>query len=149
MTKQSTTDPQYFAVPDPHDPTTMTYWKGDLGAGLNPWPKGASFGPVAYRSQVPKEPNARRAFIAEHQANRSAWWSALRLALQRDPNEAANRFARLTSRCCFCGRFLSDARSKVLGIGPDCRAGLNEHELAERMTPHVAREHARAEGIRA
>ena len=42
-------------------------------------------------------------------------------AILADPLAAAKRFAQETTHCYVCGRRLTDAHSRELGIGPDCR----------------------------
>lgn len=47
--------------------------------------------------------------------------AAARVAIAEDPKRAAERFASEIGRCYACGRQLTDAESRRLGIGPDCR----------------------------
>jgi len=42
-------------------------------------------------------------------------------AILADPEAARQTFARETTHCYVCGRRLTDAESRRLGIGPDCR----------------------------
>jgi hypothetical protein len=42
-------------------------------------------------------------------------------AILADPDAARMRFATETAHCYRCGRRLTDALSRELGIGPDCR----------------------------
>lgn len=42
-------------------------------------------------------------------------------AILADPADARNTFAVETTHCYVCGRRLTDAESRRLGIGPDCR----------------------------
>lgn len=44
-----------------------------------------------------------------------------RVAIAADPKAAAMRFAAEIGRCYACGRTLTDAESRRLGIGPECR----------------------------
>jgi len=46
---------------------------------------------------------------------------AATVAIAADYKAAAERFAREIGRCYACGRQLTDAESRRLGIGPDCR----------------------------
>jgi hypothetical protein len=42
--------------------------------------------------------------------------------IERDPEAAAREFGKLSGRCAFCGRDLTDPDSIMYGIGPVCRA---------------------------
>lgn len=42
------------------------------------------------------------------------------LALAQNPEEIAARYGKMTGRCCFCGRALTDHRSTDVGYGPVC-----------------------------
>ena len=41
-------------------------------------------------------------------------------ALAEDPETVASQYGKLTGRCCFCGRELTDERSTAVGYGPRC-----------------------------
>lgn len=41
-------------------------------------------------------------------------------ALAEDPETVAGEYGKLTGRCCFCGRELTDERSTAVGYGPIC-----------------------------
>ena len=43
--------------------------------------------------------------------------------IESGANSFRPQFGKLTGRCGFCGRRLTDATSKLIGIGPDCRDG--------------------------
>lgn len=47
--------------------------------------------------------------------------AAARVAIAEDPKGAAERYAREIGTCYACNRQLTDAESRRLGIGPDCR----------------------------
>lgn len=47
--------------------------------------------------------------------------AAARVAIAADPHAAAVRFAAEIGACYACGRQLTDAESRRLGIGPECR----------------------------
>ena len=64
-----------------------------------------------------------------------------------DLEAAATRFAVFRSRRCCCGKVLSDERSKVYGIGPECRRGISPDTL-RRFVDAVARAHWLVEGTR-
>ena len=72
------------------------------------------------------------------------WGIRLREELARDPAAAAERFARLTTRCFWCARTLTDPKSKLLGMGPDCRRSmkLDDAALVGHFTPGIAAAHA-------
>lgn len=42
------------------------------------------------------------------------------LAFAADPTGVATKYGRLTGKCCFCGRKLTDERSTAMGYGPVC-----------------------------
>ena len=44
-------------------------------------------------------------------------------AIEADPQAARAKFAAETAHCYACGRRLTDALSRELGIGPECRKG--------------------------
>lgn len=135
----------YYAVLDPDDPTTMTYWRQNTdrhGPVLVPWPPRARYGPAYLRRDVPKDPAERIEFGRRFQARLSAGMGKARAALTADPDTARARFAVWQIRCCVCGRALSDRKSKVVGVGPECRRGEDEAVLAAVLTPLVARAHA-------
>lgn len=102
--------PRYFAVPDPADPGKMTYWYLSSRHGLREWPptmRTYGYWPTA------GHPHRERA----------AYRVAVLAAIEADRNMCAARFAKWTSRCCCCGRGLTEKQSKTFGIGPYCRRG--------------------------
>lgn len=120
---------EYFAVVDP-DNGNVSYWVCGR-RGVRPWPDKAHYAPRVLRGDVPKGTEARRAFLAHWRRNVLYPWTARRDdALERDPDGCKARFAAMTSRCWCCGRTLTDNRSKVYGIGPECRTGMTSAELA-------------------
>lgn len=149
---------RYYAVPDP---TTgaMTYWRRDRRGRLAAWPTRpqAHYGPQLW-SRLTREPGphdhrvpagvagaARAAWVRDWYATVGRpWHDAIRAAIDADPEAALARFATLGSRCACCGRELTDADSKVLGVGPECRRGVPEH-LVLAVARAVARLHGRAE----
>lgn len=140
----------HYAINDPHDPGAITYWrrrgtKRAARPAFSPWPLKASYGPVLYASAVPRDlrGDGRREWIRSwHAANTAAYRAAVIQAVAADPIATGRRFAELTSRCCSCGRALTDARSKVYGIGPECRSGMAAAQLALYFAPEVGRAHA-------
>lgn len=138
----------YYAVPDPADPGTMVYARRpEKRDGLLPWPAKARFGPVLLRRDVPAglDSSERYAWArAWFERVRWPWEAALRAAVAADVVGAGRRFAELTTRCCQCGRPLTDPESKCYGIGPDCRGGIPGAVLAAYFTPQVAKAHAAA-----
>jgi hypothetical protein len=134
----------YYAIPDPHDPGRMTYWYRTKRGRIMPHPPKARYGPMLYRKDVPADldPEAREAWVSDWFVNVSRpWHAAVREALKGDLFEAGLRFAQLRSRCCCCGRSLTDPDSKAYGIGPECRIGVAAEVLA-RMNETVGRMHA-------
>jgi hypothetical protein len=73
-----------------------------------------------------------------------AWLGRVRATIDADPHAALKRYADFSIRCCQCGRALTDDTSKVLGIGPECRRGIDPALLAAITTPQVAAAHAAA-----
>lgn len=117
------TDVAYYAIPDPTDPDTMTFWRRE-GDSIAPWPSKAKQGPVLYRHQVPAELRGRERsewvyrWVREV---RDPWWDAIRRAVADDTGDARALFARITTRCWCCGKKLTDPISQLAGLGPDCR----------------------------
>ncbi|GGX02105.1 DUF6011 domain-containing protein [Streptomyces chryseus] len=132
----------YYAVLDPANPDTMTYWRV-RGETVTAWPAKAWYGPARpLKRDAPADADERIAWLREWQAGYREWLRTVRAALDRDPAAARRNFADLTTRCCQCGRALTDDRSKVLGVGPECRRGVSEELLALICTPAVAAAHA-------
>lgn len=132
----------YYAVLDPADPDTMTYWRARAGR-LTAWPAKAWHGPARLlRRDAPAGQGARIEWMRDWQNTYEAWLQLLDAALLADPGTARKQFAELTVRCCQCGRALTDDTSKVLGIGPDCRGGFSPEALAALFMPPVATAHA-------
>lgn len=125
----ATTDrPEYFAIPDPLDPAKASFWYLPDGArAVSPWPPRRSRWGRLLKKDIPHdkktEPEAYRQFVRQHFAKVAAARIQADTLIARDPDAAAARFAALAVRCCFCGRELTDDRSRVYGVGPDCRAG--------------------------
>lgn len=138
---------EYFAVPDPADHGRMTYWRRTAHT-LRPWPPRARYEPRLLRTDVPDglTGNELREYAVRwwHEVA-GPWHDAITAAIDTDPAGCAARFAALTTRCCWCGRRLTDSASKTYGIGPDCRAGYPDESLAE-LAEAVGRAHA--EGLR-
>ncbi|WP_228994743.1 DUF6011 domain-containing protein [Streptomyces sp. DH8] len=136
----------YYAVLDPQDPATMTYWRRVITPkvdGLKPWPAKAWWGPpVPRRADVPADRAARDRFIAAWSESRRTYLTDVVAALVENPTAAGQRFAEWNTRCCQCSRVLHDALSKAYGIGPECRKHLPGDILARYYTPEVARAHA-------
>lgn len=118
----------YYAVPDPDDPSQMTYWRSARGGDLVPHPDKARYGPTLWKSPgpghihvVPAELHgqARRNWVHHWYATvRAEWLQHVKAAIDADPDGCAARFAAFTTRCCCCGRRLTDPTSKTYGIGP-------------------------------
>ncbi len=135
--------PTYFAVPDP-DTGDMTYWYRTTRGAIEPWPpREGKYGPrLLARDIEGLSAKDREAAVRTWSLTlRIPWDRQVRAALDADLDAAAARFAAFTSRCCICGRPLTDEKSKVLGIGPDCRTGIPTGVLEE-----FAREMGRIHG---
>jgi hypothetical protein len=138
---------EYFAVPDPADPTRVTYWRRSADTRLHAWPAKARYGPRLLRSDVPDDLKGRERqdwIWAWSRGHITPWLLAVGDAINADPDGCAGRFAALTRCCCWCGRKLTDAASKTYGIGPECRAGLPDEALAA-LIEAVGRAHAESE----
>ncbi|MFD6935287.1 DUF6011 domain-containing protein [Streptomyces goshikiensis] len=136
----------YYAIPDPADPDTITYWRRILTekrTTLKAWPAKAWYGPpVPRRSEVPEDPAAREAFGAAWSESRRAYIAQVAATIAADPVAAGRRFSEFSIRCCYCARKLRDELSRCYGIGPECRAGIPAAVLARYGTPAVGRAHA-------
>jgi hypothetical protein len=143
----STLEDGFYAIADPGDRDVMTYWRARQG-DLKPWPRKARYGPITrYRkADLPADPGQRPAFLRKVAAEQAEFWDQVADAIQADPDRARARFAEFAVRCWRCGRKLTDPESKVLGVGPDCRAWLPKESLARVGPGHVGRAHAAAGG---
>ncbi|MFJ8743443.1 DUF6011 domain-containing protein [Embleya sp. NPDC127516] len=132
----------YYAVLDPTNATTMTYWRVATGR-LKPWPARATYGPRFLRRDAPPrgDNQAWITWATTCAATRAAWTTALVDALTAEPVAAQARFAALTTRCCSCGRALTDPDTKTGGIGPECRRDVPDAVLVA-LADAVARAHA-------
>lgn len=99
-----------YALPDPDQPWTMTYWTVTSGA-LAPWPVGAQYGPIRppysdRDSRTLQLENFRR-LVAQHR-------QLVADAITEDPDGAQHRFSMLTGRCRRCRKLHSNADLKAL-----------------------------------
>lgn len=125
------TRPEYFAIPDPLDPAKASFWyrvpSGRSAGRIEPWPPRRSHWGHLPVKDIPHdreaEPDTYRAFVDAYFARVREARSAIRASIEDEPEIAAARFAAWSIRCCMCGKKLTDQRSKVYGVGPDCRAG--------------------------
>lgn len=144
-----------YAIPDPHDPAAVSYWRrkdtktrrGGIESSFAAWPPKARYGPVLLKRDVPKDLHGKdlgdylNRWMVEV---RQPFYDAVIAAVLADPVAAGKRFAELTSRCCSCGRTLTDDLSKCYGIGPECRSGIPAEVLARYYAPALGRAHAEA-----
>jgi hypothetical protein len=139
----------YFATPDPMDASRITYWyrskRGSDTGKLRPWPPKSH----PYRLQWSDMPDERHAMTPANTEFARAFWAkaraasdAAKQAIENDLIGTSDLFARLKIACCCCGRGLTDERSVVLGIGPECRQGMPP-DLADRLVDAVGRAHAK------
>jgi len=136
----------YYAVPDPTNPSAMTYWRRDRRGRLAPWPPRARYGPTLTPADIPDHlaGQDRREWISDWaRAHLWPWHEAVHAAIDADPDGCAARFAAMAARCCRCGRALTDPESKTYGIGPECRRDVPA-ELLTALAGAVARAHASA-----
>lgn len=138
----------YYAITDPDNAETMTYWRASKGR-LAIWPAKAWYGPARLlKRDAPADRDEMRAWYTAWSDTWAAWATRVRTALDADQAAALRRFARFSIRCCQCGRRLTDDTSKVYGVGPECRRGASPAFLAAVMTPQVAAIHAEEDGER-
>lgn len=129
--------PEYFAVPDPLEPRMLSLWfrasRGLHAGRLRPWPPESRWGRLSV-ADVPFDRRRRPAlfddFVAKHRDRVAAALGVVEVAIADRPMLAAALFSGFSSKCCFCGKPLTDARSKALAIGPDCRRGMSVEVLA-------------------
>lgn len=146
INEQDTT-PKYFAVPDPLDPDRITYWyrptRGQYKGRLRPWPPHTGYHPL-YTRDMPAglSHSERRGFIAAHWDRMANAYAEIKNTVEADPDTAAATFAAFHTRCCRCGKALTDERSKTYGIGPECRVGMTTEVLAV-FVDLVGRAHAK------
>jgi hypothetical protein len=122
--------PGYYAVVHPTR-NLMTYWRvgPNVVKGQRPWPSDARY----LDSTPPPADSPDRDGWAQKQIE---FYEHINWAIRADPDRCRARFAALTTRCGICGRTLRDARSKVEGIGPDCRKDFTDeqiHSFAEQV----------------
>jgi hypothetical protein len=138
----------YYAVPDPRDVEEMTYWRrsdGKRGPTFKPWPATARYGWVLYkkdRPKLPKEISCNTYVRAYYETLGPPYRYAVVEAIAEDPVAAQQRFADFNTRCCMCGKKLTNDLSKVYGIGPECRKGIPSEVLANYFRPEVSKAHA-------
>ena len=131
---------RYFAVLDPLDTSKMSYWylpdKGRKKDQLQPWPPLRNKWGSLYDKDIPE--HSRENVNAEvFRAFLRAYFDRVRTAreeveriISEDPGLAAARFSHLAIRCCYCGKTLTEERSKIYGVGPECRQGASPDYLA-------------------
>jgi hypothetical protein len=141
----------YYAVPDPRS-EDMTYWwrrvkgKKRPRQAFDPWPLKAEYAPVLYHKDVPDGKVLEGLTLSRndyvHAWHKTLSWpyrEAIVEAILEDPIAAQHQFADLNTRCCNCGRKLTNDLSKVYGIGPECRKDLSSEVLANYFRPEVGR----------
>lgn len=151
----------YYAVEDPRAGVEdMTYWRRkDKGKNkrpaFDPWPLKARYAPVLYSKDLPEGDVLRRLTLSKreyvHAWYKTLSWPYLEAIVESildDPVAAQHRFADLNTRCCNCGKKLTNDLSKVYGIGPECRKGLSAETLATYYRPWVSRAHGLHENRR-
>lgn len=116
----------HYAIPDPDDPTRMTYWVKKTTKGrpvFVPWPRGARYGPMATvrRGDLPRNPAKRLRVMGPLSHDQAAYIERVTAAIWADIDAALRRYAQTTVRCCMCGRKLTNPRSRGDCIGPECR----------------------------
>jgi len=142
-----------YAIVDPHDPETVSYWRrkdtkkrnGSIETSFAAWPPKARYGPILLKRDVPQDlwGQERGEWLLRWlDETRQPYDSAVIASVLADPIAAGRRFAELTSRCCACARTLTDDLSKCYGIGPECRSEIPADVLAQYYVPALARAHA-------
>ena len=66
----------------------------------------------------------RADILNEARSGGADWDQRYLAAIVADLPQARRRYGRFTTKCAWCGRKLTDAASKMRGIGPDCYASL-------------------------
>jgi hypothetical protein len=128
----------YYAVPDPRDQAVTTYWRVRDGR-VAAWPRGATYAPVLDWRNLPAEVTAggtrnRDAVRARwHRLVGGPYVDAIRGAITADPLGCKARYAAAVTRCAVCGRRLTDPVSIGYGIGPECRSGMSDRQIAEQV----------------
>jgi hypothetical protein len=128
----------------------MTYWRrseGKRGPAFKAWPNKARYGPRLTWDDLPAP---RDKYYEENQWFMRAWHEivgepyrdAIVETLMEDPIAAQHRFADFNTRCCSCGKKLTNDISKVYGIGPECRRSIPTEILANYYRPDIGRAHA-------
>ena len=128
----------YFAVVDPLDASTMTYWRriesgkraGHIVEADARYSKSIKDSDVPF----PRGSAEAKAFIHAHFQRVRAARAAILAEIQADEAIAAVRFAQSCDRCFKCGRSITDPESRVRGVGPECF-----DSLAIEHRNHVAR----------
>lgn len=117
----ATTTVRYYAIHDPHQSERITCWRETPGR-LEAWPKGIRVGPIGplTNADFPANKAERQRFRKNINQAQRDYYAKVRAQICADPDLARARFATFTTRCCICGRTLTDPESKALGIGPDC-----------------------------
>ncbi len=131
----STNEPlRYYAVPDP-DTGDMTFWYRTAKGQRRPWPTRpqARYGPTLWTA-LKRDPGPHDhlvpvglskeesdAFARDwHVTVRRPWLAFIDEAIDKNADAAMARFAAIATRCCICGRVLTDPETKINGIGPEC-----------------------------
>ena len=145
-------EPSYFAVWGHYDRTGLTkfhFWYrvriGRQAGKIQPWPPTRSRFGTLFARDIPSEQECRDTFSCSVREWRERYWQDVRdvrdaalREIDEHPEDAAAMFAAFHSYCCCCGKGLTDERSKVYGIGPECRRGLAP-EVLKRIGDKTAR----------
>lgn len=135
----------YYAVQDPADASTITYWRRHRSSradSFKAWPAKARYGPAPVTRAEANAADDVPALLQDWSRRYRAYLDQVAAAVLEDVPAAGRRFADLKTRCCICARPLQDSTSKTYGIGPDCRGGIAADALGRYFTPVVGRAHA-------
>ncbi|MGH3795904.1 MAG: DUF6011 domain-containing protein [Pseudonocardiaceae bacterium] len=121
----------YYAITDPFESNRVTCWR-QSERGLAVWPAKARVGPISKVAGVDQPKGSderRRGVLALHERQRD-YLAAVRNRIAEDLTDAGARFSTLHTRCCGCGKTLTDPKARFYGIGPECGAKLPDDVLA-------------------
>ncbi|QSE72198.1 DUF6011 domain-containing protein [Rhodococcus sp. PSBB049] len=122
-------EPGYYSIRDPHDGSVTHWCRPEKQAILKAWPTKANPGPKLYAKDVPKG-EGRIPFMREwNDTVAIPYAQAVHAAIMTDPVQAGARFAAWCTRCCLCGKTLTDPASKCYGVGPECRRIFDDEDL--------------------
>jgi hypothetical protein len=110
----------HYAIPIHHDDTLIgyaTYRRSTTRSGREQFRRGVALAVPGHEDTLRSELDAQAATLAAHVAADIG-------TLLADSDRYRLLYGTFVGRCGWCGRKLTDKTSLLLGIGPDCRAGM-------------------------